>query len=134
LSQANCDDLVLQKGLDYVVGLNGNKLSGGERQRLALARSLLSDPAILILDEPATSLDAQGEAALTEAVMACREGRLGDKRRGMLLITHQAKSLELADEILVLNAGTVVERGGLKELRSKKSSFLNQLMPSLSEV
>lgn len=132
LKQANCENFVskLEGGLNFVVGLNGCKLSGGERQRLALARALLSDPVCLVMDEPTTSLDAQGESAVVEALQSCRNGTRGEQR-AMLLITHQAKSLTLADEILVMQGGTIVERGRFDELRSNPKSELCKLMPEL---
>jgi len=132
LKQANCENFVskLEGGLNFVVGLNGCKLSGGERQRLALARALLSDPVCLVMDEPTTSLDAQGESAVVEALQSCRNGARGNQR-AMLLITHQAKSLTLADEILVMQGGAIVERGSFDELRSNPKSELCKLMPEL---
>ncbi|GKZ01458.1 hypothetical protein MPSEU_001096400 [Mayamaea pseudoterrestris] len=130
LSLANCDEFVskLPGNIHFVVGLHGNKLSGGERQRLALARALLSDPAVLIMDEPASSLDAAGESAVAQALHACQQG---DNKRCILLVTHQPKSLLLVDEILVMKDGSIVERGSLKELTSHSSSQLCHLMPAL---
>jgi ABC-type multidrug transport system fused ATPase/permease subunit len=129
LQQANCNNLIskLQGGLDYVVGLNGCKLSGGERQRLALARALLSDPICLVMDEPNSSLDAEGESAVVDALTACRAG----KGRSLLLITHQAKSLRLADEILVMQGGMIVERGTFDDLKGNPKSLLCKLMPDI---
>ena len=133
LYQASCDGFVskLDGGVDFVVGRNGCKLSGGERQRLALARALLSDPAVLVMDEPYSSLDSEGEAAVAEAIQACRRGYNGNKGRALLLITHQAKSLNLADRILVLKDGSIVESGGFAELSSDPKSELCSLMPKL---
>jgi ATP-binding cassette subfamily B protein len=130
LLQANCNEFVsrLEEGIYFNVGLNGSKLSGGERQRLALARALLSDPVVLVMDEPGTSLDAAGESAVAEAVKECKQG---DSKRALLLITHQSKSLNLADEIVVLDEGCVVERGTFQELSCNPASRLCQLMPDL---
>jgi len=133
LKMANCDGLVskLEGGIHFVVGLNGSKLSGGERQRLALARALLSDPVVQILDETESNMDSEGETAVSDALRACRgSDENGGKGRALLLITHQAKTLELADEIVVLKNGTIVERGLLSELRTDNSE-LSRLMPEL---
>jgi len=131
LSLANCETILKNKkeGLDFIVGLNGCKLSGGERQRLALARALLSEPAVLIMDEPMSSLDKSGALAVTQAILSCRR----EGRRSLLLITHSAKSLELVDEILVMKDGEIVESGSCSELRSNPKSYLCQLMPGLKQ-
>jgi ABC-type multidrug transport system fused ATPase/permease subunit len=127
MTLASCDDFVarLPGGMQFVVGVNGCKLSGGERQKLALARALLSDPVLLIMDEPCTSLDADGASAVEETIQAC------GTQRALLLITHQAKSLESADQILVLRDGNVVEQGTLHSLRSNPRSELCKIMPTL---
>ena len=133
LTLANCADFVskLPGDIHFVVGLNGNKLSGGERQRIALARALLSDPSVLVMDEPASHLDAAGDAAVAQALKACREGNgAGGKKRCILLVTHQPKSLLLADEIVVMKNGSIVEKGTLETLRNP-SSQLCHLMPDL---
>jgi len=117
-------------GLDYNVGRDGCNLSAGQRQRLALARALLSDPQFLILDEPNTSLDAEGKIAVAEVVQACRDGDDG-RKRGLLLITHRIESFQLADSIVVLKDGVIVEEGSYVELSSNKDSELCKLMPDL---
>jgi ABC-type multidrug transport system fused ATPase/permease subunit len=135
LKKANCESLIskLEGGIQFVVGLNGSKLSGGERQRLALARALLSDPILLCMDEPTSSLDLEGETAVSDAIRACRESDQDGQGRALLLITHQAKSLELVDEIVVLKEGVIVETGKFKELNTRPNSELCQLMPELSK-
>lgn len=125
---ANCEFVAkLEGGLDYLVGPNGCNLSGGQRQRLGIARALLSDPCILVLDEPTSAMDHEGETAVADAVDACR----GSPGRALLLITHRAKSLELADEVIVLKDGTVVEQGTFQDLKNKKNSAMCELMPDL---
>mmetsp|Transcript_13364 Transcript_13364/g.38114 ORF Transcript_13364/g.38114 Transcript_13364/m.38114 type:complete len:680 (-) Transcript_13364:104-2143(-) len=130
LANANCNGFLskLESGTNYNyrVGRNGSKLSGGQRQRLALARALLSDPCCLVLDEPTSSLDAEGETAVADAVQACRK-----QKRGLLLITHRAKTLELCDEVVVLQDGEIIERGSYQNLKSNKESALCSLMPDL---
>jgi len=132
LEVANCNDFIskLDGGLDFKVGRNGMKLSGGQRQRLALARALLSSPCILILDEPTSAMDSEGEGAVTDAVHACRDGGDGNAI-GLLLITHRASTLQAADMIVVLKEGEVVEQGTYDELTADKESVLCDLMTEL---
>ncbi|MGE5136875.1 MAG: thiol reductant ABC exporter subunit CydC [Gemmatimonadota bacterium] len=100
----------LPLGWDTPVGARGASLSGGERQRIALARALLADPAILILDEPTAHLDPAARRALTADLLAVTRGRT------VLLITHELDGLDQVDEIAVLVAGKVVQRGTHREL------------------
>ena len=132
LKIANCTDFIskLDGGIKFKVGRNGKKLSGGQRQRLALARALLSDPCCLILDEPTSAMDVEGENAVQDAVHACRDGDAGQSR-GLLLITHRASTLKIADLIVVLKDGKVVEEGTYKQLSQDKESELCELMSEL---
>jgi ABC-type multidrug transport system fused ATPase/permease subunit len=134
LQLANCNDFIskLEGGLDFRVGRNGMRLSGGQRQRLALARALLSNPCILILDEPTSALDAEGEEAVMDAVHACRSGDDGNATKSLLLITHRASTLKVADLIVVLKEGKVVSHGTYEELIRKKDSELVELMADLT--
>ncbi|MFJ4007899.1 thiol reductant ABC exporter subunit CydD [Streptomyces sp. NPDC090023] len=112
LLRARLQDWVdgLPEGLDTHVGEHGARLSGGQRQRLALARALLADFPVLVLDEPAEHLDLPTADALTEDLLAATEGRT------TLLITHRLAGLAAVDEVLVLDAGRVVQRGPYAEL------------------
>jgi len=132
MKMANCDSFVskLDGGVQYQVGPNGSKLSGGQRQRIGLARALLSDPACLVLDEPTSSLDAEGQTAVTDAVLACR-GTDKSPGRALLLITHRAKTLQVADQVMVIKNGEIVETGNYQTLSKKKDSELCALMPDL---
>ncbi|MGW8630237.1 thiol reductant ABC exporter subunit CydD [Streptomyces sp. NPDC055793] len=100
----------LPDGLDTLVGAHGARLSGGQRQRLALARALLADFPVLVLDEPAEHLDLPTADALTADLLAATEGRT------TLLITHRLAGLRAVDEVLVLDRGRVVQRGTYAEL------------------
>jgi thiol reductant ABC exporter CydC subunit len=95
----------LPEGLRTRVGERANRLSGGQRQRLALARALLADFPVLVLDEPTEHLDTQAADALTRDLLDATAGRT------TLIITHRLRGLEDVDEIVVLDAGRVVERG-----------------------
>ena len=95
----------LPQGWDTPVGAHGAAVSGGERQRIALARALLADPALLILDEPTAHLDPQTRAGLTADLLAATRGR------ATLLITHDLAGLDQVDEIVVLDEGMVAGRG-----------------------
>ncbi|MEV8127013.1 thiol reductant ABC exporter subunit CydD [Streptomyces sp. NPDC085944] len=100
----------LPDGLDTLVGEHGARLSGGQRQRLALARALLADFPVLVLDEPAEHLDLPTADALTTDLLAATEGRT------TLLITHRLAGLRAVDEVIVLDRGRVVQRGTYAEL------------------
>lgn len=95
----------LPEGLDTLVGEHGARLSGGQRQRLALARALLADFPVLVLDEPAEHLDLDTADALTEDLLAATRGRT------TVLITHRLAGLDAVDEVVVLDGGRVVQRG-----------------------
>ncbi|WP_079197935.1 thiol reductant ABC exporter subunit CydC, partial [Streptomyces sp. CB03911] len=114
----------LPAGLDTMVGEHGGRLSGGQRQRLALARALLADFPVLVLDEPAEHLDLPTADALTADLLAATAGRT------TLLITHRLAGLATpgaVDEILVLDRGRVVERGGWAELTADPGSRLHAM-------
>lgn len=107
----------LPDGLDTPVGEHGAQLSGGQLQRLALARALLADFPVLVLDGPAEHLDLATADALTADLLAATEGR------ATILITHRLAGLEAVDEILVLDAGRFVQRGSHAELALADGPF-----------
>jgi ATP-binding cassette subfamily C protein CydC len=107
----------LPEGYQTRVGEFGVNLSGGERQRLAIARALLKDAPLLILDEPTANLDAQTERDLLSALQALMQGRT------TLLITHRLVALEQMAQILVLQHGKLVERGTHTELLAKDGAY-----------
>ncbi|MFF0751149.1 thiol reductant ABC exporter subunit CydD [Streptomyces sp. NPDC004267] len=100
----------LPDGLDTLVGEHGSRLSGGQRQRLALARALLADFPVLVLDEPAEHLDLATADALTDDLLRATEGRT------TILITHRLYGLDAVDEVVVLERGRTVQRGTYAEL------------------
>ncbi|MFB7273727.1 thiol reductant ABC exporter subunit CydD [Streptomyces sp. NPDC056244] len=111
----------LPAGLDTLVGEHGARLSGGQRQRLALARALLADFPVLILDEPAEHLDLATADALTADLLAATEGRT------TLLITHRLRGLDAVDEVIVLDGGRVVQRGTYAELAAGEGPLRRML-------
>ncbi|MEV7194908.1 thiol reductant ABC exporter subunit CydD [Streptomyces sp. NPDC093510] len=111
----------LPDGLDTLVGEHGARLSGGQRQRLALARALLADFPVLVLDEPAEHLDLPTADALTADLLAATEGRT------TLLITHRLAGLDAVDEVLVLDAGRVAQRGTYAELAAEEGPLRRML-------
>jgi len=109
---AHCDDFVkdFPEGYDSIVGERGVKVSGGQRQRIAIARAILADPSILILDEATSSLDSESEALIQDGLERLRSGRT------TFVIAHRLSTIRAADQILVLENGEIVERGNHEEL------------------
>ncbi|MCF3141873.1 thiol reductant ABC exporter subunit CydD [Streptomyces platensis] len=123
LGRARLADWVrgLPAGLDTMIGERGARLSGGQRQRLALARALLADFPVLVLDEPAEHLDLATADALTADLLTATEGRT------TVLITHRLTGLDAVDEVLVLDGGRAVQRGTYTELAAADGPFRRML-------
>jgi len=107
----------LPKGYDTLIGEQGVRLSGGERQRLAIARALLKDSPILILDEPTASLDPQTEKYVLDTLFETMRDKTS------ILITHRLVGLQQMDEILVMDQGQIVERGTHRELLAHQGLY-----------
>lgn len=116
---ANAEKFILEMadGYDTVIGERGSRLSGGQAQRIAIARAFLKDPAILIMDEATSNLDAISETLVLEALERLAEGRT------TFIIAHRLSVARTANLILVLNKGVIVERGTHTELLSKNGAY-----------
>ena len=116
---ANCEEFVrrLPKGYDTPIGENGARLSGGERQRISIARALLKDAPIVLLDEATASLDVENETKVQEALSRLLAGKT------VLVIAHRMRTVEAADKIVVLDDGRVAEQGSPSELMTKRGLF-----------
>lgn len=116
---AHCEEFVLgfPEGYDTVVGERGVKLSGGQRQRIAIARAILAEPRILILDEATSNLDSESEAEIQDGLRNLRKGRT------TFVIAHRLSTIRSADQILVLESGEIVERGTHRDLLARNGRY-----------
>jgi ABC-type multidrug transport system, ATPase and permease components len=117
--KARCDELIarLPHGWDTLVGENGSKLSGGERQRISIARALLKNAPIVLLDEATASLDPENEVYIQQAISELV------KDRTVIVIAHRLKTIITADQIIVLDKGSIVEQGSYQQLIDNNGLF-----------
>ncbi len=120
---ANCDEFVekLPDGYKTPIGENGAKLSGGERQRISIARALLKDAPIVLLDEATASLDVENETKVQGALSRLLAGKT------VLVIAHRMRTVEAADRIIVLKDGKVTEQGSPKELYKNETGVFRRM-------
>ncbi len=121
--KARCYDFIMQlpDGFDTVIGEGGASLSGGEKQRISIARCILKDAPVVILDEATASVDADNERAIQEAISElCRN-------KTLLVIAHRLKTIRDADQILVISDGQIVERGDHEALMEKRGAYAHMV-------
>ena len=121
--EAQCDEFVekLPNGYNTVIGENGSMLSGGERQRISIARAMLKDAPIVIMDEATASLDAENETEVQRALSALIQNKT------VLIIAHRMRTVDGAEKIVVLQGGKVAEQGTPQELKAKGGIYAKML-------
>ena len=116
---AQCDDFIsrMPNGYNTIIGENGETLSGGERQRISIARALLKDAPVILLDEATASLDAENETKIQAGISELIQGKT------VIIIAHRMRTVRNADHIVVLGGGTVIEQGAPEDLMAKGGEF-----------
>ncbi|MGP1434748.1 MAG: ABC transporter ATP-binding protein [Catonella sp.] len=120
---ARCDEFIkrMPEGIDTVIGENGERLSGGERQRLSIARAILKDAPVILLDEATASLDVENESLIQEALSELI------KQKTVIIIAHRMRTIRSVDKIVLLNEGKIEAVGNDKELYEKSEMYRNMV-------
>ncbi len=123
LQRAQCMDIIerLPEGINTVLGSKGTYLSGGEQQRIAIARAMLKNADMVILDEASASLDVENETVIQEAL-----SRL-IRNKTVMVIAHRMRTVSGADKIVVLSDGTIAEEGSPRDLLARKDSAFHRM-------
>ena len=119
--KARCYDFIMElpEGFDTVIGEGGESLSGGEKQRISIARCILKDAPIVVLDEATASVDADNESYIQEAISELCRGKT------LLVIAHRLNTIRGADQILVVSGGTIIQRGNHETLMAEDGVYRN---------
>ena len=127
---ANCDEFVLRmpQGYDTPIGENGSRLSGGERQRISIARAILKDAPIVLLDEATASLDVENETQVQTALSRLLAGKT------VLVIAHRMRTVANADKVVVLKEGRVAEEGSPEELMAREGGLYRRMVELQTET
>ena len=125
---ANAHEFILKQpeGYQTNIGDRGGKLSGGQRQRISIARAILKNPPILILDEATSSLDAKNESEVMKSIAEFKINKT------IIIVAHRLNTVRNADKILVLNEGQVIESGIHKNLLEKRGFYFNLIKEQLA--
>ena len=126
---AQCDDFIrsMPQGYDTIIGENGETLSGGERQRISIARALLKDAPVILLDEATASVDAENETKIQAGISELV------RNKTVVIIAHRMRTVLNADHIVVLDGGTVREQGSPQELLKENGEFARIVRLQLSD-
>lgn len=124
---ARCDEFIdrMPEGMETVIGENGERLSGGERQRISIARAILKDAPVILMDEATASLDVENESLIQEALSELI------KNKTVIVIAHRMRTVRGADKIVLLNQGKIEAMGTDAELQARSATYRKMLEKSM---